>query len=248
MRFEVCVDSTEGVLAAQAAGADRVELCAALSEGGVTPSAGAIVTALEVATIDVHVLVRPRGGDFVYDRHEILAMRHDIAAAAAAGAHGIVVGALTPDGDVDTAACRELLSDAGGLSVTFHRAFDMARHPRDALAAVADLGADRLLTSGQEATALGGAALIAELVAAAGERLSVMPGGGVTAGNVRRLLDLTGAREVHFTARTTVDSPARHRNPRVAMGSAPGTDEYTRRRTDRATIEALIRAASGRAD
>ncbi|MGN9911312.1 copper homeostasis protein CutC [Phytohabitans sp. LJ34] len=243
MRFEVCVDSADGVLAAQAAGAHRVELCAALSEGGVTPSAGAIATALDVATIDVNVLVRPRGGDFVYDRHEIRAMRRDIEAVAAAGAHGVVIGALTADGDVDLAACRELLSDVDGLSVTFHRAFDMARRPREALAAVADLGADRLLTSGQEATALDGAALIAELVTAAGDRLVVMPGGGVTAGNVRRLIDLTGVREVHFTARTTVDSPARHRNPRVAMGSASGADEYTRRRTSRAAIEALIRAA-----
>jgi copper homeostasis protein len=243
VRFEVCVDSAGGVLAAQAAGADRVELCAALSEGGVTPSAGAIATALDVATIDVHVLIRPRGGDFIYDHHEIRAMRRDIDAVAAAGAHGVVIGALTPDGDVDATVCRQLLSDAGGLSVTFHRAFDMARRPREALAAVIDLGVDRLLTSGQEATALDGAPLIADLVAASGDRLAVMPGGGVTAGNVRRLLDLTGAREVHFTASTTVDSPARHRNPRVTMGSA-GVGEYSRRRTDQATIEALIAAAN----
>ncbi|BCB91375.1 copper homeostasis protein CutC [Phytohabitans suffuscus] len=243
MRFEVCVDSAEGVLAAQAAGADRVELCAALSEGGLTPSAGALAAALDVATVDVHVLIRPRGGDFVYDRHEIRAMRHDIGAAAAAGAHGIVIGALTPDGDVDTATCRQLLAGADGLSVTFHRAFDMARHPHEALAAVADLGADRLLTSGQEATALDGAALIAELVAAAGDRLTVMPGGGVTAANVRRILALTGAGEVHFSASTTVDSPARHRNPRVAMGGAATPGEYLRRRTSRPAVEALIAAA-----
>ncbi|MDQ7910426.1 copper homeostasis protein CutC [Phytohabitans sp. ZYX-F-186] len=242
VRFEVCVDGTEGVLAAQAAGADRVELCAALSEGGLTPSAGAVATALDVATVDVHVLVRPRGGDFVYDRHEIRAMCRDVEAVAAAGARGVVIGALTPDGDVDTATCRRLVAAAAGLSVTFHRAFDMARRPHEALAAVADLGVDRLLTSGQEATALAGAALIAELVAAAGDRLTVMPGAGVTAGNVRRLLDLTGAREVHFTARATVDSPARHRNPRVTMGGGT-TGEYARRRTSRAAIEALIAAA-----
>lgn len=243
VRFEVCVDSADGVLAAQAAGADRVELCAALAEGGLTPSAGAIATALEIAAIGVHVLIRPRGGDFIYDRHEIRAMRRDIEAVAAAGAHGIVIGALTADGDIDVATCRQLLSGAGGLPVTFHRAFDMARRPREAFAAVIDLGVERLLTSGQEATALEGAPLIADLVAAAGDRLAVMPGGGVTAGNVRRLLDLTGAREVHFTARTTVDSPARHRNARVAMGSAGGPDEYTRRRTSQAAVEALIAAA-----
>lgn len=244
--FEVCVDGADGVLAAQAAGADRVELCAALSEGGLTPSAGAVAAALDVATIGVNVLIRPRGGDFVYDRHEVRAMRRDIEVAAAAGVHGIVIGALTEDGDVDTAVCRELISAAGGLPVTFHRAYDMARRPHDAFAAVAELGVDRLLTSGQEATALAGAALIAELVAAAGDRLTVMPGSGVTAGNVRRLLDLTGAREVHFTARTTMESPARHRNPRVTMGSATGIDEYARRRTSRAAIEALIAAAHAR--
>ncbi|MFD0743435.1 copper homeostasis protein CutC [Phytohabitans flavus] len=246
MRFEVCVDDVEGVLAAQAAGADRVELCAALSEGGLTPSAGAIAEALDSTTIAVNVLIRPRGGDFIYDRHEIRAMRRDIEAVAAAGAHGVVIGALTADGDVDTAVCRQLIADAGGLSVTFHRAFDMARLPREALAAIADLGIDRLLTSGQEATALDGAPLIADLVAAAGDRLAVMPGGGVTASNVRRLRDLTGAGEVHFTARTTVDSPARHRNPRASMGAATATAEYTRRRTSQAAIEELIAAAGAR--
>jgi copper homeostasis protein len=242
MLFEVCVDGADGVLAAQAAGADRVELCSALSEGGLTPSAGTIATALEVATVDVNVLIRPRGGDFVYDRHEIRAMRRDIEAVAAAGAHGVVIGALTEDGDVDAAVCGQLMSGAAGLPVTFHRAFDMARRPREALAAVIDLGVDRLLTSGQEATAPDGAPLIAELVSAAGDRLVVMPGGGVTAGNVRRLLDRTGAREVHFSARTTVDGPAPFRNPRVTMGGA-GAAEYARRRTSRAAVEALIAAA-----
>jgi copper homeostasis protein len=243
VRFEVCVDGADGVLAAQAAGADRVELCSALSEGGLTPSAGLLATVLDVATIDVNVLIRPRGGDFIYDRHEIRAMRRDIEAVAAAGAHGIVIGALTADGDVDAAVCRELLSDAGGLSVTFHRAFDLARHPREALAAILDLGADRLLTSGQEASAVDGAPLIAALVEAAADRLAVMPGGGVTAANIRRLLEVTGASEVHFSARTTVDSPARHRNPRVAMGGTAGANEYTRRRTSQAAIESLIAAA-----
>ncbi|MCW6004223.1 copper homeostasis protein CutC [Micromonospora sp. CPCC 205371] len=240
MRFEVCVDGVDGVLAAQAAGADRVELCSALSEGGLTPSAGLIATALDAATsngtsIDVNVLIRPRGGDFIYDRHEILAMRRDIETVAAAGAHGIVIGALTADGDVDAAVCRELLSEAGDLSVTFHRAFDMARRPHEALAAVIDLGADRLLTSGQEASAVDGAPLIAELVAAAADRLIVMPGGGVRAANIRRLLAVTGAREVHFSARTTVDSSAPHRDSRLTMGA--------HRRTSRAAIEALIAAA-----
>ncbi|MEJ3745712.1 copper homeostasis protein CutC [Actinomycetes bacterium KLBMP 9797] len=245
MRFEVCVDGVDGVLAARAAGADRVELCCALFEGGLTPSAGLLTTALAAATtIDVNVLIRPRGGDFVYDRHEVRAMRHDIELVAAAGAHGIVIGALTEDGDVDGPVCRELLSAAGGLSVTFHRAFDMVRRPLDALEAVIDLGVDRLLTSGQESTALEGAPLLAELVTAAAGRIVVMPGGGITARNVRRVIDQTGAREVHFSAATTVESPARHRDTRATMGGALRADEFRRRHTAQPTIESIIAAAS----
>lgn len=245
MRFEVCVDEVAGVLAAQTAGADRVELCCALVEGGLTPSAGLMEAALAVATIDVNVLIRPRGGDFVYDRHEVRAMLRDVEVAAGLGVAGVVIGALTEDGDVDVALCRELRAAARGLSVTFHRAFDMCRRPLDALAAIVDLGADRLLTSGQEASALAGAPLIADLVAAAGDRLAVMPGGGVTERNVRRILDLTGAREVHFSARSTAESPMRHRNSRVSMGGAPRAEEYARRRTDAAAIGAIMSAASG---
>ncbi|HKS99994.1 MAG TPA: copper homeostasis protein CutC [Rugosimonospora sp.] len=245
MRFEVCVDSAEGALAAQEAGADRVELCCALFEGGLTPSAGAVATARRVARIAVNVLIRPRGGDFVYDRHEVSAMRRDIEVAAELGAHGVVLGALTENGDVDVATCRLLLASAAGLSVTFHRAFDMARRPLDALEAVVDLGADRLLTSGQEVSALEGAPLIADLVAAAGDRLVVMPGGGVNERNVRRILDLTGAREVHFSARTTVDGPVRHRNGRVALGGALHPEEYARRRTSSRSVAAVLAAARG---
>jgi copper homeostasis protein len=245
VRFEVCVDGVGGALAAREGGADRVELCCALSEGGLTPSAGAIEAALAVSGIDVNVLVRPRGGDFIYDRHELRAMLRDVAIAAELGVHGVVVGALTEDGDVDVALCRQVLSAAAGLSVTFHRAFDMARRPFDALEAVVDLGADRLLTSGQEASALDGAPLIAGLVEAAAGRLVVMPGGGVTERNVRRILDLTGATEVHFSARAAAPSAARHRNPRVALGAASRTEEYVRRVTSAAAVGSIVSAAAG---
>lgn len=245
MRFEVCVDDVAGVLAAQEAGADRVELCCALFEGGLTPSAGMTETVRAVASIDVNVLIRPRGGDFVYDRHDVRAMLRDVEIAAGLGVHGMVIGALTEDGDVDVALCRELRAAAPGLSVTFHRAFDMCRRPFDALEAIVDLGADRLLTSGQETSALEGAPLIADLVVAAGDRLAVMPGGGVTARNVRRILDLTGAGEVHFSARTAVESPMRHRNTRVSMGGALRGEEYARRRTDATAIGAIVSAAGG---
>jgi len=247
VRFEVCVDGVDGALAAQEAGADRVELCCALSEGGLTPSAGTVETLRAASTIDVHVLIRPRGGDFSYDRYEVRAMLSDIETAMRLGAHGVVIGALTEDGDVDVPLCRRLVSAADGLSVTFHRAFDLTRRPLDALEAVIDLGADRLLTSGQERSALDGAPLIADLVRIAADRVIVMPGGGVTAANVGRLLDLTGAREIHFSARTVAASPARHRNTRVAMGSTPGTDEFARLRTSRAAIESIVAAATHRA-
>jgi copper homeostasis protein len=245
VRFEVCVDGVDGVLAAREAGADRVELCCALFEGGLTPSAGLAETASAVPGIDVNVLIRPRGGDFLYDEYEVRAMLRDVEAAAALGVHGVVIGALTERGDVDVPLCRRLSKAAGGLSVTFHRAFDMARSPFEALEAIADLGADRLLTSGQESSALEGAPLIAGLVEAAAGRLVVMPGGGVTDRNVRRILDLTGATEVHFSARAAVESPARHRNSRVAMGGALRAEEYVRRRTSPAAIGAIMSAARG---
>lgn len=246
MLLEVCVDSAAGAVAAAEGGAHRVELCSALFEGGVTPSAGLIAATVAAAPIDVHVLIRPRGGDFIYDRYEVDAMLRDIDVAVEAGARGVVLGALTPDGDVDAPLCERLVAAAAGRSVTFHRAFDMARRPLDALEAVVALGVDRLLTSGQEASALEGAPLIADLVRAAGDRLAVMPGGGITERNVARVVGLTGAGEVHCSARTTVDSPARHRNARAAMGGTLRTEEYARRTTSTPTVAAILHAATER--
>lgn len=240
MITEVCVDTVAGALAAQAGGADRIELCAGLSTGGLTPSLGLVEETLAAVTIPVHVLVRPRDGDFIYDRHEVSAMVRDVAAVARAGAHGVVVGALTAGGELDVATCARLRDAAEGRPVTVHRAFDLARDPRRALDAAVALGASRLLTSGQEATALAGAELIAELVRSAGDRLTVMAGGGVTAANVARVVAATGVAEVHFSARSAVDSAATWRNPRVGLSGPEG--DYTRRATDRATVEAVVKA------
>jgi copper homeostasis protein len=239
LRAEVCVDTVAGALAAQEAGADRLELCAALGTGGLTPSAGLLEEVLATVTLPVHVLVRPRDGDFLYDRHEVSVMTRDVDRAVRTGAHGVVVGALTPDGDVDLETCARLLDAAAGLPVTFHRAFDLARRPLDALEAVAGLGVDRLLTSGQEATALAGAPLIAALVRTAGDRLSVMAGGGVTAATVGRIVAETGVPEIHFSARAEVASAARHRNVRVALSGS----DYERRATSREVVEAVLAAA-----
>lgn len=244
VRFEVCVETVDGAVVAAAADANRIELCSALSVGGLTPSSGTLQTVRAAAAIDTHVLIRPRAGDFVYDHHEVRAMLRDIQIAAECGARGVVIGALTPDGDVDEAVCRRLMSAAAGLSVTFHRAFDLTRRPREALEAIIELGAERLLTSGQESSALEGAPLIAELVATAAGRLTIMPGGGITDRNVARILELTGAREVHVSAGSTVDGPVRHRSARVTLGAGSRTDEFARRVTSGSTLAAIMAAAS----
>jgi len=208
MRFEVCVESADGVRAAVAAGADRVELCADLSVGGVTPSRGTIEAAVSAAgLLPVHVLIRPRVGDFVYTEAELAVMVASIGAARRAGAAGLVIGALTTDGQVDRPACEALVAVSRPASVTFHRAFDETADPLAALDQLLALGADRLLTSGRSSDALAGAGVIAELVRRSAGRLSVMPGGGVTAANAAEIVRRTGARELHFSARPHPGDP-----------------------------------------
>lgn len=242
--LEMCVDSVEAALAAQEGGANRVELCADLLEGGITPSIGTISLACERLAIPVNVIIRPRGGDFVNTEAEFGAMRRDVAAAKDAGASGVVIGLLTPEGEVDLPRTRALIAAARPLTVTFHRAFDMARDPYAALEALLALGVDRLLTSGQEESALAGMDLIAELVRRAAGRLIVMPGGGVTPRNVGRILSATGAREVHVHIATLVDGPMRYRNPHCFMGGALRPAEFARSVTTADDVRAL-RAAFG---
>ena len=188
MIFEICVDSVPGVRAAKAAGADRVELCADLLEGGVTPSRGMIRQARTITGIGLSVMIRPRGGDFLFDDDEFTIMRSDIETAKAEGADGVVIGLLTAAGEVDMARTRELIALARPLSITFHRAFDMTPEPFRALDMVIELGVDRVLTSGQEASVLEGLPLIVELIERAGDRIAIMPGGGITARNIDKSL------------------------------------------------------------
>jgi len=188
------------VITARDNGAFRVELCSAIGVGGLTPSAAMIAGAVrECGPMRVHVLIRPRGGDFVYTSRELAVMEADIVAARAAGAHGVVIGALTRDGAVDTVAMRRLLGRCGGMDVTFHRAFDEVDDPVRALSDIADLGVRRILTSGMEATAMEGAATIARLVKAAPRGFVIMPGSGVTPANIAELEAVTGAAEFHST-------------------------------------------------
>lgn len=241
--YEICIDSTEGAVAAEQAGAHRVELCAALFEGGLTPPLGLIETTLKAVTsIRVHVIIRPRGGDFIYTPYEVDAMERDVVAAREAGAHGVVIGALTAGGGIDRPVVERLMRAAGDLSVTFHRAFDMTADPFAALAELIELGVGRVLTSGQEITVLEGAPLIADLVREAAGRIVVMPGGGITDRNVARIIDATGAREIHFAALSAEASPASYRNPHPYMGGELRQPEYQRLVTTADGVSSVIGA------
>lgn len=241
LNIEVCVDSVESALAAQEGGADRVELCDNLMEGGTTPSAGMIEVACERLQIGLHVIIRPRGGDFVYSETELEVMRRDIIRAKALRCDGVVLGMLTPDGEIDLDRTAELVELARPLSVTFHRAFDMTADPFRALDDLIGLGVDRVLTSGQEASALEGVDLIRDLVRRAGDRIVVMPGGGVGR-HIRKIVERSGVREVHLTATKTVESVMRYRNARVAMGSPLRAPEFSWRTTDADAVRALRQA------
>ncbi len=242
---EVCVDSVSGAAAAEAGGADRIELCAGLVEGGITPSSGMMALVCERFSIDTVVLIRPRGGDFLYTGEEFEVMLRDTAAAREAGAYGVATGVLTADGRVDPERTARLIAAARPLRVTFHRAFDMTRDPRKALETLIELGVDRVLTSGRKRTVPEGLELIRELVGQAAGRISVMPGGGVRESNVRRILELTGAGEVHFTAFLSRESPMTFRNPEPFMRSTAVPGEYDRLITDPERVRDIVTAVGG---
>ena len=240
-KFEICANSVASCIAAQEGGADRVELCAGIPEGGTTPSFGMIRNARENISIALNVIIRPRGGDFLYSESELREMVYDIQAAKELGADGLVFGCLRPDGSVDMEAMSVLMEAAGDTPVTFHRAFDHTNDPFKALEDIISLGSTRILTAGCRPTALEGAELLAQLVEKAAGRIIIMPGCGVREGNIAEIARLSGAREFHFSARESVESGMFFRNPDVAMGSEDdpyGYDVTTARRVA-ATIEPL---------
>lgn len=241
IRFEACVEGVDGVVAAERGGADRVELCASLTEGGLSPSPGVVAGAVAAASIPIVCMVRPRGGDFCYTAAEFAAMLADIAAFRAAGVGGIVCGVLLPDGTIDAGRTARLVEAAGPLPVTVHRAFDMTRDPLAALDTLIELGVARVLTSGQEATAVEGAGLIATLAQRAADRVEILPGSGLTPENVAAFVAATGVREVHATAFARTESPMAYRNERVYMG-VPGLPEYARQVTDVAEVRRMVAA------
>lgn len=221
--LEICTGDPVGIEAAIAGGADRIELCSGLAEGGLTPSIGAIRYAAS-RPITVNVLIRPRPGDFVYTREEIDMMVADIEAAVRCGADGIVVGALTPDGDVDMDACRQFIDAAQGHKVTFHRAFDVCRDPFKALEDVISLGFDRILTSGQASDALHGADMIRRLHDKAAGRIRIMAGAGVKPENAAEILALSRCDDLHASARSLMPSGMTASAGEASMGSAYAAD------------------------
>ena len=234
--MEICCADAESVVAAMKGGADRIELCSALSEGGVTPSAGLIKFAVGTG-IKVNVLIRPRRGDFLYSEEEIRVMEQDIRYAVELGAAGVVVGALTADGYVDAAATKRLAEAAAGRCVTFHRAFDVCRSPLQQLEAIIGCGCSTLLTSGCAASAFEGADTIRRLVELAAGRIDIMAGAGVSPANAFEILKATGCQALHGSAGRNVASGMRFRKTDVNMGG--NDDEYMRRATSQDTVKQI---------
>jgi len=242
---EVCVEGFSGAAAAEAGGGHRIELCAGLIEGGTTPSFGALSLVLERLSIPAVVLLRPRGGDFLYNDAEFDTMLRDIEVVRDAGAFGIATGVLTEDGHIDTARFERLITVARPLSVTCHRAFDMTRDPREALETLVELGVDRVLTSGQQPSVPEGIELISELVDLADGRITIMPGCGITEANVRAIVEKTGVEEVHFTAMSQQESGMTFRNSRPFMGSVEIAGEYDLKLTDPERVRGFVNAVKG---
>lgn len=225
-QFEICSNSVESCLQAQKGGADRVELCCALEEGGLTPSYATIKEARQLTDLKIHVLIRPRSGDFHYSENELKVMAEDIRQAVFLGADGIVIGCLTEDGDVDVKAMQKLLETADGKPVTFHRAFDCCRDARKTVQELIRLKVDRILTSGQQPSAEKGIPLLRELQKEYGDQIIFLAGCGVNESNISRIHKETGIREFHFSAREKKPTGMKYFNRDVYMGT-PDSDDYS---------------------
>ena len=237
------MESIESAIAAERGGANRVELCSSLIEGGVTPSAGLIDLARKKLSIGLHVLIRPRGGDFCYTSDEFDVMQRDVLAAKELGADGVALGILRSEGTVDVQRTRHLVDLARPLRVTYHRAFDMSLDPIGSLEDVVRTGAERILTSGGAENSIAGARTLRQLVDVAREQVIIMAGGGINPQNVRTLIDETGVREVHASLKSSMESPLSHKNEKISIGSLEGR-EYQRFTFLEERVRQLVRAAS----
>jgi len=222
-RLEVVATSLESLESAIEGGADRIELCSNLFCGGTTPSAGLIQAAISESSVPVHILIRPRPGDFCYNKAEMNLICRDIEFAKQSGAAGIVCGFLLPDGSIDKEITALIVELASPLSVTFHRAFDVCRDPQQGLEDIIQAGCQHLLTSGQKNTAIEGRDLIAQLVKQAGDRITIMPGSGVNADNIQQLKE-TGAHEFHMSGSVNRDSASIYYNDKVLLSDNPVRD------------------------
>ncbi|WP_344983912.1 copper homeostasis protein CutC [Deinococcus rubellus] len=238
--IEVCVESIDAVQAAQEGGADRVELCAGLSEGGLTPSLGTVRGALAVARVPLHVIVRPRGGNFVYSDSEFNSMLDDVKILREVGVQGVVIGCLTPDALVDVPRTQALVAQAGSLSVTFHRAFDLTADAAQALEHLVICGVDRVLTSGQQVTALEGVPLLQSLLAQARGRIIILGCGRIRPDSVTELLRQIPLSEIHFSAQRPVSDALAARPDRMYFGSSEESGQLI---TSAAQVAATIVAA-----
>jgi len=224
--LEACVANIESALAAEKAGADRLELCNVLGAGGISPSYGLIEAVSKKVSIPVHVLIRPREGDFLYSSGEFEVMKRDIEVCKELGVSGIVMGILKENGSVDIERCRELMTAAQPMSITFHRAFDLAADAFTSLEEIIQLGCHRILTSGQRASAAHGAGFISGLISQANGRIIIMAGGGINEKNIAQLRKTSGAREFQLSARMVKPSSMLYRNEFVIM-SGEELDEYS---------------------
>ena len=242
MKFslEICVDNVESAIDAQNAGADRVELCNNLMEGGTTPGFGTISSARNNLTIGLHVIIRPRGGDFLYTDLEYDILRREIDKCGECGVDGIVLGILESSGGIDVERTGKLIESARPMSVTFHRAFDMCHEPEKGLEDVISAGADRLLTSGQKNKADEGTELIRKLIRQAKDRIIIMPGSGINELNIATVAKTTGAKEFHLTGRKVIESEMIFRRQNILSGGIPGISEYSRKVADPQMIRSII--------
>ncbi|MCX6256565.1 MAG: copper homeostasis protein CutC [Bacteroidia bacterium] len=245
IKIEVCANHLMSAIAAQKGGAERVELCENLAEGGTTPGYGSIVTARKLLTIGLNVLIRPRGGDFLYNDIEFEVMQQDILFCKNNGIDGVVIGMLYEDGSIDIQRTEHLIGLARPMSVTFHRAFDMAADPFGSLNDLIKLGVDRLLTSGQQNTAFDGRHLIAGLVECSVNKILIMPGGGINENNLADMISFTKASEYHVSARSMLKSNMKFRKPHIHISGKSDNADYELSVTDDARISEIVRIAGG---
>jgi len=223
--IEVVAYNLHSVIAAIRAGADRIELCASPDEGGTTPSYGIIAQARKLCPLDLYVMIRPRGGDFLYSGYEFNAMMQDIGQCQRLSVDGLVFGILKQDGSLDVERCKSLIEKAKPLKTTCHRAFDMTRDPFEALEDCIAAGFDRILTSGHKQKAIEGAELISNLIKQAAGRIKIMPGSGINDNNATHIITITGANEIHLSAGTFVNSEMKYMNQEIqSMGNTPGSE------------------------